>query len=446
MRYVGQLRAHHRGRASAASAPRRTSRSLSTTPANTTFQSITPPAGATCTTLAVGGTGTTTCTFTNPMGPGALGTFLVTVNVNPTATGQIFCSTYTIGSTQESVLLGTPIVTNVGCTLDSQCLAGNWCNETAGACTPTLANGIPVPSDPKHTNPMLQGTCTTQVGTLTCTAGVCDTTDNDCGYKNGDGPCSASSGSKVCRSAVCDTDLKCGYGNGDGPCTPGATGNGPTVCRSGFCSNNDLCEAAGECFVDSDCPSADWCNETTHVCTPKETNGTQVPTDLPHTNPTLNGTCTAGDGPVGPTVCVSGACDANDGKCGYANGDGPCTAGPTGNGAVVCRSSVCSTNGTCEPLGGCNVDADCTAGNWCMESTHTCMPQLANGTPLPIDGTHLNGQCSAGEATLVCQSGVCDTDNKCGYLNGDGSCNGGTGPVVCRSGVCDPDTVRLRRQ
>ena len=33
-------------------------------------------------------------------------------------------------------------------------------------------------------------------------------------------------------------------------------------------------------------------------------------------------------------------------KCGYANGDGPCTVA---NGGTVCRSGACSTNGLCEP-------------------------------------------------------------------------------------------------
>jgi MYXO-CTERM domain-containing protein len=416
------------------------------TPANTTFQSIVPPAGATCTTLAVGATGTITCTFTSPVSPGASGTFQLTVDVTTCpASGSISCSNYDIHSTQETTLLGTPINTACGCTADSQCLTGNWCNETADDCTPTLANGSPVPTDPKHTNPTLNGMCTAQAGTLTCTSGVCDTADNDCGYKNGDGPCSAGNATKVCRSSVCDPDLKCGYANGDGPCTPGPTGDGATICRSGFCGSNGLCEAPGACFVDSDCLSTQWCNETTHVCTPKETNGTQVPTDPTHTNPTLNGTCTASDGPVGPTVCVSGVCDANDGKCGYANGDGPCTPGPTGNGATVCRSGVCSANGTCEPLGGCNVDADCSGGTWCMESTHTCMAKLGNGVAMPTDPPHtsptLNGTCTSAAGALVCASGVCDSDNKCGYLNDDGPCTAANGGVVCRSGVCDPDNL-----
>jgi hypothetical protein len=69
---------------------------------------------------------------------------------------------------------------------------------------------------------------------------------------------------------------------------------------------------------------------------------------------------------------------------------------------------------------------------------------LVNGTKLPVDGPHmsptLDGTCSAAAATLVCQSGACDTgDNACGYANGDGPCDATNGAVVCRSGICASD-------
>ena len=69
---------------------------------------------------------------------------------------------------------------------------------------------------------------------------------------------------------------------------------------------------------------------------------------------------------------MSGVCDTKDNECGYANGDGPCTAA---NGDVVCRSGTCSANGTCEPAGGCNVDADCTNASLpvCDTGTHQCL-------------------------------------------------------------------------
>src|SRR6185312_9782289 len=119
-------------------------------------------------------------------------------------------------------------------------------------------------------------------------------------------------------SGVCDTkDNECGYANGDGPCTQGNAG---TVCRSGMCSTNGNCEPMGGCNVDADCSAGNWCNETAHMCTPKLSNGTPVPTDGPHTGPTLDGTCTPA---AAMLVCASGVCDTTDNKCGYADGDGP---------------------------------------------------------------------------------------------------------------------------
>ncbi len=319
-----------------------------------------------------------------------------------------------------------------GCNVDADCSGGNWCNESVHACTPKLPNGSMIPTDPPHTVPVLGGTCTVPAATLVCVSGVCDTTDNDCGFLNAHGPCTVATEGVVCRSGVCDPDLLCGYAVGDGPCT---VATGPVVCRSGACSTNGLCEPNGGCNVDADCSGGNWCLESTHTCTPKLTNGTAVPSDPSHTNPTLDATCTQG---AATLVCLSSVCDTADDKCGYANGDGPCTLA---NGSVVCRSGACSNNGLCEPSGGCNVDADCTGGKWCNEALHACTDPLVNGTPVPTDVPHTNptldGNCTVEAGTLVCVSKVCDeSDDKCGYANGDGPCTGADGSVVCRSTVC----------
>ena len=430
-----------------------------TTPPGTTYQSITRPTGATCTTPAVGALGTIVCTFAAAIAAGAAGTFTITVNINSATTGKITCGNYDIHSNQETPLLGSKIYTLVGCNVDGDCTGGNWCNESAHTCGPPLANGISMPTDAAHTNPTLNGACTAQAGALVCTSAVCDTADNKCGYANGDGTCGAAK-LGVCRSSVCDPDLKCGYANGDGPCTAGTAG---TVCRSGACSANGLCEPVGGCNVDADCTGGKWCNEGTHACTSPLANGIPMPTDPTHASPTLNGACTAA---AAALVCVAGVCDTTDNKCGYLNNDGPCTAGAgnsvcrstvcdpdgrcgyangdgpctAGNGGTVCRSGACSTNGLCEPAGGCNVDSDCSAG-WCDESTSTCTSKLVNGIPVPSDPPHanpaLNGTCTAAAGALVCASAVCDVaDNKCGYANGDGPCTAGTAGAVCRSSAC----------
>src|SRR6185369_16693669 len=84
-----------------------------------------------------------------------------------------------------------------------------------------------------------------------------------------------------------------------------------------------------------------------------------------------SGTCTVANQ---ATICRSGACDA-DGSCGYATNHGPCSAA---NAATVCRSGSCSTNLLCKPSTGCNVDADCTGGQWCNETSHVCSAKLTN--------------------------------------------------------------------
>ena len=332
-------------------------------------------------------------TFTIPAGsPFQLGTntlAFVTTNTTGGPTGlQVVSLTGTVS----------------GCTKDNQCSAAQFCDTQAANCVSKLPNGTPVPTLTGHAPP-LTGVCSAAVGTAVCVSAVCDTSDNDCGLANGDGPCSAA--------------------------------NGATVCRSGACSTNLTCEAAGGCNVDADCTGGNWCNEGTHTCTGKLANGTPIPSDPPHANPTLNGTCTNA---AATLVCSSAVCDVADSKCGYADGDGACTPQ---NAATVCRSGACSVIGMCEPAGGCDADGDC-AGLWCSESTHQCKAKIPNGGALPSDPPHtnptLNGMCNAAAATLVCQSGLCDgTTNDCVQCTpaNASACTGST-PVCGPANTCVP--------
>jgi len=408
------------------------------TPPGATFASL-AAAGLTCTAPAVGAAGTVTCAVPGSVAAGASGSFTITVKVDA---GAAYGSTVVEGNfdtyaTGVSPLLGNKILTTVGCSADAQCGAGNWCSISTITCQPTLANGVAVPSDPPHAAPTLNGVCGAGVGALVCTSAVCDAADS-----------------------------KCGYGVGAGPCT---TGNAGTVCRSGACSASGTCMPAGGCNVDVDCSGGQWCAEATHTCTAKIANGGSLPTDPPHTAPTLDGSCGSA---AASLVCASAVCDAADSKCGYGTGAGPCTAGTA---ATVCRSAACSISGTCIPAGGCAVDGDCaTATQWCNISTATCTAKIPNGGGMPTDAGHgaaptLNGKCSAPAATLVCQAAICDSgDDKCGLANGtvcasnaqcrnevcfseDGKCGKPVGQACsaaaeCRSndcsaaGVCDADT------
>jgi hypothetical protein len=292
-----------------------------------------------------------------------------------------------------------------GCNADAQCSAAQYCNNPTATCVTKLANGTPIPTVAGH-NPALNGTCTAGAGAAVCTSGVCDTNDDDCGYANGDGPCT--------------------------------TANGGTVCRSGACSVDGTCIPAGSCNVDGDCSGGKWCAESTHTCTAKLANGSQIPSDPPHVGPVLDGTCTAA---AAALVCVSGVCDVADDGCGYASGAGPCTVA---SGPTVCRTGACSPNGgVCTPVGGCAVDADCAASEWCNTLFFQCFPGVPNGQPVPTVAGHappLTGACTAAAGAAVCASGVCDTlDDDCGYADGDGPCTAANGGTVCRSGVCSAD-------
>jgi uncharacterized repeat protein (TIGR01451 family) len=93
-----------------------------TLPANTTFVSMTPPAGWTCTTPAAGATGTVSCT--NASFASGNAAFSLVVRVNPaTANGTVISNTATISSTtadpvpgNESATATTTVQANVNVT------------------------------------------------------------------------------------------------------------------------------------------------------------------------------------------------------------------------------------------------------------------------------------------------------------------------------------------
>ncbi|MEB2321124.1 MAG: DUF11 domain-containing protein, partial [Sorangiineae bacterium] len=217
-----------------------------------------------------------------------------------------------------------------GCNVDADCASTQFCDTSSHSCTDKLANGTAIPTIAGH-DPALDGTCTGPAGAAVCVSAVCDTSDDQCGYADGTGPCD---------SATADT-----------------------VCRSGACSANGTCMPSSGCNVDADCASTQFCDTSSHSCTDKLANGTAIPTIAGHVPP-LDGACT---GPAGAVVCVSAVCDTSDDQCGYANGTGPCD---TSTAATVCRSGVCSANGTCMPAASCNVDADCSSDQFCETSRH----------------------------------------------------------------------------
>jgi uncharacterized repeat protein (TIGR01451 family)/MYXO-CTERM domain-containing protein len=439
-------------------------------PPGTTFQSINVPAGWTCTFPAVGGTGAVVCMVPGTVAAGTGGSFQVTVNVDAGDTGTVVAGNYFISGLGSTALLGPKVITNIGCTADAQCPTGDWCDESLNMCTPTLPNGTLIPSDPGH-DPTL-GACSVAAGMLVCTSRVCSMGNNECGYSNGESGCTPADGPMLCQSTTCsvngtceplggcnvdadcaggnwcnetmhlctaqlangtmfptDTDHvnpmvtgtcaadaavvvcvsgvcstandECGYSDGEGACT---VANGPMLCQSGVCSHDGTCEPSMTCDVDADCTTGQWCNEGTHTCKPTLPNGQMIPNDPTHTNPTLGGTCSAD---AATLVCTSRVCSMVNQECGLSDGEGICTVG---NGPMLCQSMACSTNGMCEPMGGCNVNADCTTqpgGPLCNPTTHTCGPGATDGGVPGDGGAHDGGPLDGGahDSGLTLDSG-----------------------------------------
>ncbi len=274
------------------------------------------------------------------------------------------------------------------------------------------------------------GLCDVATQADVCVSNVCDP-DGKCGYSNTVGPCTPVTASTVCRTGVCDPDGTCGFADGDGPCTAGTT---TASCRSGICGAiSGLCAPAvpAGCGDDRDCSAFQYCDGRTFTCAAKVPAGNQLPPDPRHNT----GVCTVA---VGAAVCVGGACEVGDDKCGITNThacatNGNCRSGVCGadgkcgvanDGACTlatqCRSGVCDADGKC----GAPNDGACTTGAACRSGI--CGADLKCGTP--------NGGICTDDA--ACRGGACAADGRCGTPNG-GACTTGTS---CRAGSCQSGT------
>ena len=222
------------------------------------------------------------------------------------------------------------------CLADSDCAATQFCNTETSKCSAKLPNGTALPEIAGH-QPELTGRCNDVAAASVCLSAVCDTADQACGHRNGQGPCTTSNASSVCRSGICDaTDERCGYADGNGPCSEA---NAPLNCRSQVCSSTAMrCRTETGCVVDADCSKSEFCNTERSTCTPKLDNGKPVPKFGGH-SPALTGRCSEA---VATVVCNSSVCDVTDDRCGLADGAGPCSQ----DSAETCRSGVC-TDGVC---------------------------------------------------------------------------------------------------
>ena len=124
-----------------------------------------------------------------------------------------------------------------GCVTDAYCSGATpVCNTAPGAAQWTCVAGNGTTPSPYGQSPSGGQTCTaagtpTQGASTGCQNGICDTSDNLCGYANG----TTCTGDGQCRSNVCDADGKCGLANGSA-CTDNVQ------CRSAACAIAQLCD------------------------------------------------------------------------------------------------------------------------------------------------------------------------------------------------------------
>jgi len=175
---------------------------------------------------------------------------------NPSGTGDVLGGDFDLSDFKPWLLGPEPDAQcqQLSCVVDSDCAAGNFCDTSSFMCTPQLSNGKPIPTIPGHTPP-LDGTCTEEVGAIVCVSGVCDTSDDLCGFAFGH----ACTASPECRSNNCNMDT----GLCDLPCCGNTYGGGDCV----------ICEDAGpgnDAGADANADASDASGDATPGNTPIE--------------------------------------------------------------------------------------------------------------------------------------------------------------------------------
>lgn len=329
------------------------------------------------------------------------------------------CQSAACGSTGSCIPAG-------GCAKNSDCAAGQYCNDANQACVAKLAAGTVLPA----------GVCSASVAQSLCATGQCNATTATCSSPNQQ----ACQSNKDCTTGVCGSNHLCGLSAGDGPCNAGAAES----CQSGICgSSSHRCIASTTgCNLDSDCKTGEYCAGAALGCKTKSSSGTTLPVDSEHTGlctpelaalacqsgkcNSVTNTCAVASGVecTAARDCVANVCAAN-GKCGIPNGIGGCGTGT----ANTCQSGNCSLDGVCVPARGCHTKDDCRAASFCDTSSLNCLEKLVPGATLP------SGVCNAASAKEQCTSGECNgVTNTCASPLGS-QCKSNS---ECTTNACDP--------
>ncbi|MBZ5637377.1 MAG: thrombospondin type 3 repeat-containing protein [Acidobacteriia bacterium] len=293
------------------------------TPASTTFVSVTAPAGWTCTAPAVGGTGAVSCSAAT-LDPGASAVITLVVKIDYCAGNTSTTNTATVSNDVPDANPADNTASETTTLSDSgACDDGNACTELD-----TCQSGVCVGSNPV--------VCTAldpchDVGVCDPPTGICSNPAKPNGAACNDG--NACTQTDTCQAGVC-------------------TGSNPLVCTADPCHDAGVCDpgtgicsnpakADGtSCNDGSACTQTDACQAG--VCTGSNP---VVCTADPCHDP---GTCDPGTG-----VCSAAIPKANGTSCNDGNGcteTDTCQSGVcTGSNPVVCTADQCHDPGTCDP-------------------------------------------------------------------------------------------------
>jgi len=389
-----------------------------------------------------------------------------------------------------------PAACNGNCSADSDCANGTWCS--AGVCVPLLAPGQACGG-------------ANQCGSQHCVDGVCCDTActgqcEACAESGSAGTCTPVAGGPRNARTACASDGSVCAGTCDGihPATCTYPGNGTTCrdpsCSSGIavlaasCDGSGSCPpeqdvscapntcgptaCAGNCTVDSDCLSGNYC--AAGVCTPQNGPGIACGganqcasgqcVDGVCCATACNGQCQACDVPGSAGTCTNvigaphgarqacasdgsacgGVCDGSSATaCAYPAAETSCRGASCAAG-VATLQAACDGAGRCPPrqtqgcspylcgpqacLGNCTSDADCVSGNFCAAGI--CTPLLANGGRCAGASQCASGQCVDGVCCNAACGGQCQACDVPGQV---GSCANAVGAPHGSRQACASD-------
>jgi hypothetical protein len=286
-----------------------------------------------------------------------------------------------------------------GCSSDTDCSTGNYCNGTS--CVPKQSNGATCIG----ANECSSGNCVDGY----CCNGACGSACDACNLSGNEGLCSLMSagtpGSPSCMPYVCDglgagcpvncsNDSQCTSGNfcASGACVPkkanGSGCTGANECTGGICADGFCCNTAcgGDC---------DACNLSGSLgtCTVSPIGDTGSPSCSPYVCDGMLTSCP--NGCVNNSDCASGfVCDINN-LCVLGGGCGPGTADcdmNSGNGCECNTTICCGSNCESQHQNGLGQTfIDCVA-----LGTHDVTQANKAANAWPGGGTVFSAQCSQG--------------------------------------------------